>query len=118
MHVYQQKTGKWERNGVYWATGYSGFRQGKNNPAMEAVRGVGPVPRGLYKIGFAFTSKNTGPVAMMLTPAGHNALGRQALEIHGDSSEHPGEASHGCIILPRPIRERINADTDRFLQVI
>lgn len=38
--------------------------------------------------------------------------------IHGDSIRAPGTASHGCIILPRAIRDRIWASGDRALQVV
>ena len=47
---------------------------------------------------------------MALTPAPDtNTFGRDSFLIHGDSSEHPGAASRGCIILPRNIRDQIAA---------
>jgi hypothetical protein len=37
--------------------------------------------------------------------------------MHGDSKEHPGCASQGCIILPRPVREQVWHSGDRELEV-
>ena len=44
--------------------------------------------------------------------------GRPIKLVHGDSKEHPGEASEGCIILPRDIRERLSTSRDRLLVVV
>lgn len=102
------------------ATGcYSGFERGKDNPALQSERGVGPIPTGAYWIGEARDTPDHGPVVMPLVPVpGVDIYGRSGFLLHGDSREHPGEASHGCIILPRPIRERIAANSDRLLLVI
>lgn len=88
------------------ARGYSGRGEGRNNPAMQAVRGVGPVPAGRWRIGAPRTSSRTGPHVMDLTPVGHDAEGRSAFQIHGDNAA--GDASSGCIVLPRAVRERIS----------
>jgi hypothetical protein len=45
-------------------------------------------------------------------------FGRTGFLIHGDSLQHPGRASNGCIILPRPIRDRIAASGDDQLTVV
>ena len=89
------------------ARGYSGRGEGRNNPAMEAVRGVGPIPAGRWRIGPPHLSARTGPHVMTLTPIGHDAHGRSAFQIHGDNAA--GDASSGCIVLPRWVRERISA---------
>lgn len=89
------------------ARGYSGRGEGRNNPAMEAVRGVGPIPAGRWRIGPPRHSASTGPHVMNLTPLGHDAHGRSAFQIHGDNAA--GDASSGCIVLPRAVRERISA---------
>ncbi len=86
--------------------GYSGFGIGKNNPAYEEVPDVGPIPVGDYDIGAAMTHPELGPIARPLTPLpGTDTHGRSGFYMHGDSSQHPGQASHGCIILPPAIRE-------------
>ena len=64
-------------------------------------------------------SPNTGPFTILLEPApGTDTLGRSAFRIHGDSVRAPGTASHGCIILPRAIRDHIWRSGDRDLEVV
>jgi hypothetical protein len=96
--------------------GYSGAGPYKNLPEAEGLRGAGPIPAGLYKIGAATNTR--GPLTLPLLPLGHGAAGRTNLRIHGDSAARPGEASTGCIILPRVLREAIrNSKTARLLVV-
>jgi len=117
---YRQSSGNLYLNGVYVATGYSGIGAGRNNPDMQDRSGLaeaGPIPRGSYRIGLPRQSTRTAPHVMDLTPAGHNALGRTAFQIHGDSADHPGRASTGCIILPRAVREQISNSGDDTVQV-
>jgi len=55
---------------------------------------------------------------MALDPvAPFTAYGRTLLRIHGDNFEGNQTASDGCIILPRFVREKLDASTDRALQV-
>lgn len=99
--------------------GYSGFDLGKNNPVLERVHDVGPIPKGNYTIGPPFDSPEHGPLAMRLTPDDDtDTFGRGGFLMHGDSLEHPGEASHGCIIMPRFVRQAVAASADRSLQVV
>lgn len=120
MWTYEQLTGKiYQNGGVSLATGYSGFRQGKNNPAMQDVPDVGPIPEGEWAISAPQDSPTHGPYAMHLTPMlDTNTRGRSAFLIHGDSVVHPGEASMGCIILPKFARQRIWESGDHVLNVI
>jgi hypothetical protein len=98
--------------------GYSGYDEGKNNPDMQNVKSVGPIPRGIYTIGRSYDSKNTGPLTIMLSPHPDNDMfGRGDFRIHGDSIKKPGTASHGCIIAPRNVRENIINGTDKKLIV-
>jgi Tlde1 domain len=117
---YDQSTGDLEHNGEFAGTGYSGagrtLAEGRNNPAMEAVRQKGPIPAGEWRIGPAHAGAHTGPVSMDLTPVGHDAHGRTAFLIHGDNTAH--NASEGCIILARGIRDQIAASGDRQLIVV
>lgn len=113
--TYNQRTGQLKRNGTLVGTGYSGTGTGRNNPLYEGTRRLGPIPRGQYRIGASRNSARTGPHIMDLTPVGHNAQGRTAFEIHGDNSTH--NASEGCIILPRAVRDRIAASGDTTLEV-
>jgi|SRR5579863_3957749 len=112
---YSQSTGSLTRDGHFVAAGYSGAGTGRNNPTLEAVPNVGPIPRGLYRIGPRFDAVKQGPCVMRLTPLGHDALGRDGFLIHGDNLTH--DASTGCVILPHQTREAIAASPDRDLVV-
>lgn len=108
MFTFSQSTGQLQEDGQYKATGYSGSGEGKGNPALQNVPNLGPIPQGVYTISSARDTTTHGPVVMPLTPeADTQTFGRSGFLIHGDSIEHPGCASHGCIILPRPVREHI-----------
>jgi RHS repeat-associated protein len=96
--------------------GYSGRAIGLNNPTMQNVPNVGPIPQGTYDIGDASSTK--GPLTLPLNPRQDtNTFGRDGFLIHGDNSQRNQSASRGCIILDRPIRERINSSQDRELRV-
>jgi hypothetical protein len=87
-------------------TGYSGRGRGRNNPEMQGVQNVGPIPQGAYTIGESYHSKQVGPLAIPLVPdEGNEMFGRHSFLIHGDNAA--GDASEGCIILPRTDREAI-----------
>lgn len=125
MWVYDQSSGELRHNGVVIARGYSGNGKGKNNPAMQAARAIGPVPRGRWKMVGVYDSKTVGPYTITIhavdaTPGDdrHDPTGRSAFRIHGDSIRAPGTASKGCIILPRAIRERMWMSGDHDLEVI
>jgi len=119
--TYHQQTGLLTFNGqLVYGHGYSGLGSlGKNNPAAEHIHGVGPIPRGLYRIGKPYddpsqhdpatkkvTHHGLGPHVMEFLPDGHHAHGRTLFRIHGDNKNH--NASHGCIILPPDVRRRIS----------
>lgn len=123
-------TWKWEQaTGTLWmdgkkiSSGYSGNGRGKNNPAMQAAKGVGPIPKGLWKMTGVKDSPNTGRFTIVLVAQDgnqddiHQPTGRSAFRIHGDSIKNPGTASHGCIILPRGVRERMWYSGDRMVEV-
>lgn len=118
--TYHQSTGQLWNDTALVATGYSGAEpDGKNNPNLESLAGIGPIPRGSYTIGAPFNSHQTGPYAMRLTPnEGTDTYGRSDFEMHGDSKEHPGQASHGCIIMPFAIRARVWLSNDHVLEVV
>lgn len=120
MWTFSQSTGKVvDPDGAVLCVGYSGYGVGRNNPAMEGLANVGPIPKGLWAIGAASDRQVFGHCVMSLSPApGTNTLGRSGFLIHGDSAIHPGYASHGCIILPGPARQKIAASRDRQLEVV
>ncbi len=117
--TYSQSTGHLTHNGASVGTGYSGHGAGRNNPADEKVKNVGPIPKGEYTIGSAYTDSVRGPVVMRLTPSGgQDMFGRDGFLIHGDNSKHDGSASEGCIVLDRSIRDEISKSSDRKLTVV
>jgi Protein of unknown function (DUF2778) len=116
---YSQSTGRLTHDGRDVGGGYSGHGDdGQNNPTMEAVRNVGPIPRGSYRIGPQHSHPSKGPVVMGLAPVGHTAHGRTGFLIHGDSVRAPGTASEGCIVLRRNIRQMIADSGDAVLEVV
>jgi hypothetical protein len=122
MHVYKQSTGEWFHDGVLAGAGYSGNGADKNVPADQDVKDHGPIPENLYTIGEAFTYPRLGPLVMSLTPdADEQMHGRDGFFLHGDSIEHPGDGSEGCIVMPNDARVQIAAWVaagDNRLQVI
>lgn len=119
MYYYQQ-TGELKlASGQLLYMCYSGHGEGKNNPDMQHIKRVGPIPKGKYIIGPVYDSSRTGPYTIKLTPYDDNEMfGRSAFRIHGDSIKQPGTASTGCIIAPRHIRESIILSGDKELTVI
>jgi Protein of unknown function (DUF2778) len=101
------------------SNGYSGMGAAKNDPDQQCVVDQGPIPRGSYAIGPAINHPRLGPVAIPLTPDPNNDMcQRSGFFIHGDGVSEPGNASNGCIILPRASRETINASNDKTLGVV
>jgi hypothetical protein len=119
MWQFRQSTGELQHNGQHVATGYSGHGAGKNNPAMQGVCGVGPIPRGRWTIsGPPVDTQAHGPYVLRLVPApGTRTLGRSGFLMHGDSLSDPGTASRGCIIVSCGVRERVWESGDRELLV-
>ncbi len=119
MWTYEQLTGRIIQDTELVGVGYSGSPAGKNNPDMQNVAQTGPLPRGTYTISAPRTSPHTGPYTLDLTPDPANEMfGRTEFRIHGDSIEHPGTASEGCIITGRHVREEIWTSGDHQLEVV
>lgn len=115
--VYQQSTGKMTSPSGDIFQGYAGTGAGRNNPAMQCVKKIGPLPVGIYTIGKAYKHPSLGPCVMNLEPApSNNMCGRSLFRIHGDNPQ--SDASQGCIILGPTVRKKIDGDTDKILQVI
>lgn len=119
MWKWDQSAGELTRDGKFICRGYAGYEKGKNNPFLEGAPGVGPIPRGKWKIGPPRDSANTGRYTLNLDPLpGTDALGRSLFRIHGDSIAKPGTASHGCIIVARAIRKAIWESGDHVIEVV
>ncbi|MDF1506367.1 tlde1 domain-containing protein [Roseisolibacter sp. H3M3-2] len=124
MWTWSQSTGELRRAGKLISRGYSGNGRGKNNPALQDLRGVGPIPVGIWRMVSVYDSPNVGPFTITLWADDgqlddrHEATGRSAFRCHGDSIRAPGTASKGCIILPRKIRELMWRSGDRLIEVV
>lgn len=114
-----QRQGELLHDGHPVAAGYSGMGAAKNIPEAQTMHGLGPIPCGRYTVrGPPFSSEHMGPYVLALDPDPGNAMfGRSGFCIHGDSNP-PGEASRGCIILARRVRELIRESGDFRLEVV
>lgn len=108
--IYHQRDGATIRDGHFEGCTYSGFGEGRNNPDMESVASVGPIPHGKYRISLCDPSEHPHlhPPVLRFTPIGHDAHGRSGFLGHGDNKDHT--ASRGCIIWGRSLRKAIAAD--------
>lgn len=127
MLEYSQTTGRLTvfGSGHFLGAGYSGFKEGRNNPDMQDTRAVGPIPRGFWRIGEAYDSARVGRRTIPLyklddAPSDDvdAVTGRSVFRIHGDNPRGDQSASRGCIILPRTIREAIINSNHEILRVI
>jgi hypothetical protein len=120
MWKWEIRTGTLSHDGkVIFAGGYSGLGEGVNNPAMEAVRGEGPIPEGLWTFTDIAQDNHTGPFSIRIAPLpGTVTHGRDGFRCHGDNKAMNHTASHGCIILPPAVRHQIWDSGDRELEVV
>lgn len=120
MFIYSQSQHKLYHNDTILSSdGYSGHDLGMNNPSMQSVAMIGPLPVGLYDIGNSYNHPKLGPITMDLTPDPHNEMfGRSLFRIHPDSIEHPHEASEGCMCQNKDVRTYISNSSDKKLIVI
>jgi hypothetical protein len=117
--LFSQSTGAVTLRGTLLCHGYSGHGEGKNNPALEAWIKIGPIPAGLYRIARWIDHHPTkGNDVAVLAPVGHNARGRSGFLIHGDSKDHPGEASEGCPTINNPYRHQLRESGAEFMEVV
>lgn len=59
---YEQSTGRLYYGSELVETGYSGSLTNKNNPDRQQVKGMGPLPRGTYRIAGHSRSKGPAPL--------------------------------------------------------
>jgi hypothetical protein len=106
--TFEQSTGKLWDGDKLLGVGWAGHLSGKNNPAEESVKDVGPLPKGLYTVGNPLEGTHLGPLAFPLHPDPQNQeYGRGGFFIHGASATHPEMSSDGCIIQTKPVRDYI-----------
>ena len=121
--TFEQSTGRiLDPSGTVVATGYAGGNcgnnpEGKNNPDMQDRPGIGPLPEGLYNFGTPVDHSHLGAFAVPLIPDPSNEMyGRSDFYFHGDTTPS-GNASEGCIIGPRQVREAAAASGDTLTVV-
>lgn len=119
MWTYRQSSGELLQDGRFISQGYSGNGHGKNNPAAETEHNVGPIPAGAWTVTDLTTGMTPhGPYVLHLSPCnGTQTHGRSGFLMHGDNRKNPGEASQGCIIMQRAVRERVWTSGDRSITV-
>ncbi len=125
--TFEQATGfLFKPDGKLHCMAYAGKGAGKNNPAMQYVHNVGPLPQGKYTFSAPVNTATHGPCVLWLTPDPSTVLkGRSAFGIHADSLHSPGQASEGCVITlgvkganSTPLRQAMWASGDHVLMVI
>lgn len=119
MWTFRQSTGELFHNDAFSAVAYSGHGIGRDNCDMQNIPNVGPLPKGYYDISAPHDSATHGPYVLRLEPYPTNDMfGRSGFLIHGDAIADAGNASHGCIVAARVIRQRIWESGDHLLKVI
>ena len=118
MFTYRQSTGElFDPTGERIGVGYAGHGEGTNDPAMESIANIGPLPKGRYLIGLPYHHPKLGPLTMNLTPDIDNVMyDRRDFRIHGDNDAH--DASHGCIVQDHDVRLKVSLSPDHALHVI
>jgi len=106
--------------GAVIGTGYSGHGPGVDNPAMQTVRNVGPLPVGHYTFGELIpTDPKLGEYVIPLIPDPSNQMyGRSGFFWHGDNSAHNESASEGCIVSAFTTRQEAYESADHSLEVV
>jgi len=120
-----QQTGQmFGPDGVLLAEGYAGHGSGLNNPYMQHVQGLGPLPCGRYTISPLEATHTTAAghvlidsAALIPDPA-NEMFGRSGFRIHGRKSLEDREASNGCIVLDHEPRMKVLTSPDRELIVL
>jgi hypothetical protein len=86
--------------------GYSGKGIYKNDPNATHIRNKGPIPAGEWGIVGYLDHNKLGPNTITLDKKSVDSQ-RDNFLIHADNKNHPGQASNGCIIMPKFALEEI-----------
>ena len=119
MWIYEIVNGRLSRDNALLTSGYSGASGSVNDPTKTNLGFVGPIPEGQYTMAQPVDTEEHGPYAIALIPDPANQMfGRYGFMMHGDSLQHPGQASDGCIIIARFAREYCWNSEDHQLKVV
>ena len=128
--TFNQTKGWLDKDGILVSKDcYSGFMEGFNNPSLEMVEGVGPLPSGPWKIyGPPKNDPKLGEYVLTLTPATSSfrarivAMGRDpdSFRCHGKPMPPAdiNSGSHGCLCADKVTRTRMYQSGDTDLEVI
>lgn len=127
MFTFIIRSGEILLNGDLFAHGHAGWDdgdgiaepgEGYNDPSMQKVRNIGPLPVGFYSISLPFTHPTIGRLVMRLEPLpGTDTFGRSGFLWHGGGLS----SSQGCLVSSLQSRElaaRHVLDGERILEVI
>ena len=110
---YEQASGTlWIVNGGHdcpFTQGYSGRGAGRDNPALQDQKNVGPLPQGRYRLWLRASDHFASP-SFALSQEEGETFGRSGFWIHGDNQAR--DASRGCIVLDRVSRQCVLALMD------
>ena len=118
--IYHQSTGQlFDDAGKFLGVGHAGNGAGLNNPAMQYVHDVGPLPVGRYKVG-AFIDRQGLGYSARLTPQPVSTAGIEYAWLRGRGGflMHLPELSEGCIAMERPILLAVSQSGDTDLTVV
>ena len=126
MMTYSQSSGLFTMPDGTTFYGHAGHGDGLNNPEMQDVHMIGPLPQGIYNLGpfqdgsaYSAADARLGPLVSRLTPdAGNTMFGRDGFFIHGGNNSNPPTDSDGCIILQHPNRQTISDSGETQLTVV
>ncbi len=94
-------------NVVVDVNGYAGYGPGKNNPAMQDVEDVGPIPVGTYDMLPGYNGPLGRPQIPLRRRGGRSGgfppnRDPNSFLIHAESDAHKGQASRGCVVVKNP----------------
>ncbi len=114
---YDQATGSLTMKSGKVYKGYSGHGIGLNNPSAQDMRGVGPLPRGKWKLTAWVDHPHLGRMVTHLLPISVKT-DRSAFFMHGDNQQMNHTASDGCLIFSYEIRKAIRDSGETELEVV
>lgn len=121
--LYVQESGELSKDGIIVDRNcYSGGGEGFNNPEMEMVADIGPIPCGDWTIsGPPYSDPLLGPYVLQIIPRSTTiTFGRTGFRMHG-KPKPPADinsGSKGCICAEERTRSAVYQSGDYDLEVI
>lgn len=114
MLIYDRPNGNLLRDTLRIGKCYSGSGAGLDNPKMEAVHNIGPIPAGDYRLERCspeeIATMHKGPdVYRLVALDPEKLLGRSGFMFHWDNKNQDFSGSEGCILpLTSAVWQRIH----------